>query len=95
MTRLLLTAAALLLATTAVPAQAVDWNTRYNCERQHHRAQLQAGNPRYMRPFQKMAGAVPNSPERMRLVAHFLTTAEARAQRRDAARYCAARAKIE
>jgi hypothetical protein len=72
-------------------AQAVDWNTRYNCERQYHSAQLQAGNPRYMRQFQKMAGTVPNSPERNRLVAHFLTTPEARAQRRDSARYCAAR----
>jgi uncharacterized protein HemY len=87
MTRLLLTAAALLLATTAVPAQAVE-----QCALQYHRAQIQAGEPRAMRNVRYLARTAPNSPERYRLMAHlFMHTADGRAAIRDATRYCAAR----
>jgi hypothetical protein len=90
MTRLLLAAAALLLA--AVPAQAVDYGTRYRCALQYHHAQIQAGEPRSMRHLRKLAGTAPNSPERNRLMAHlFMNTADGRALVRAGDRYCAAR----
>jgi len=70
------------------PAQAYDWNTRYNCANQRSKELIAAGDPRWRRMIKdatrrgggwEVAGHVTRN------------TADGRAATRDLDRYCAAR----